>query len=337
MQAARWCFTLNNYDATRDYSAHLRTVGFRIKRAIFGRETGEQGTRHLQGYVEFKRSVRLGRCREILPGAHWEKARGNAKENYEYCSKDGEFETFGDWENVLARRGNRSDEKENEFRDLLRCVYEDNEDDIKNSTKYVYRKRGIDERVLELRQQADARSRFDRVSTAMVSDWQLQILRRLFAQSARSVLWVADSRGGTGKTFLGHVLSACYGYDLFDGVTACRDIAWMLSKEVKGIVFDVTRSDSSHFSYQSLESCKNGFVMSGKYQGIKRMFKSVPVIVFANFMPDTSKLSEDRWDIVECDGVSEEEKVPKNKPEETWPFIVPKAIPFQEIPEVQVP
>lgn len=330
MQAVRWCFTLNNYDESINYVEYFGRVEFGIRRGIWGREVGEQGTRHLQGYVEFKRSVRLGKCRKVLDRGHWEKARGTPKENYEYCIKDGSYETLGEWRNVLEGKRKNDNEKEDEFRNLLRCVYEDPEDDIRNSTRYVYRKRCIDERVMELRQQFDARARYDRISKALVSSWQLQILEKLFNQGPRNVLWVADTRGGTGKTFLGHVLNACYGYDLFDGITACKDIAWMLSGKIRGIAFDVTRSDSGHFSYQSLESCKNGFVMSGKYQGIRRIFEPVPVIVFANFEPDRSRLSEDRWEVVDCDEIEEEDKIPKEKAWERFPYVAAPKSPFEE-------
>ena len=62
-----------------------------------------------------------------------------------------------------------------------------------------------------------------------------------------------------------------------------------------GFVFDVTRSDSKMFSYNTLEMVKNGFIMSGKYSGIRRTIMPCPVIVFANFEPDASSLSADRW------------------------------------------
>lgn len=91
----RWVFTLNNY--TREMSAIVReklgSDGF----YIFGREVGELGTPHLQGYVEFHRRVRpMKICLEGL--IHWEKAKGSKQENIEYCTKDGDWETNqGSW------------------------------------------------------------------------------------------------------------------------------------------------------------------------------------------------------------------------------------------------
>ena len=48
--------------------------------------------------------------------------------------------------------------------------------------------------------------------------------------------------------------------------------------------------------------------MTGKYQGIRRTYLPVPVIVFANFMPDGSSLSDDRLCIHNADEASYDSK-----------------------------
>lgn len=58
--------------------------------AIVGREKGEQGTPHLQGFCHFKARKRLTALKKIFPRAHWEKARGSDKDNEAYCSKEGD-------------------------------------------------------------------------------------------------------------------------------------------------------------------------------------------------------------------------------------------------------
>lgn len=145
----------------------------------------------------------------------------------------------------------------------------------------------------------------DQYKTALVKKWQLDIMTSLFAQGSRKVLWVVDAVGNSGKSYLARILSFVYGYDLFDGVSAANHITYLISPRPNGFIFDVTRSDARLFSYQTLEQVKNGFIMSGKYAGIKRLFKPVPVIVFANFEPERSiaTLSEDRWDIHHLENV----------------------------------
>jgi len=313
-QYTRWCFTLNNCDLNRDYEPVLSLPEFRIKRAIYGFEVAPTtGTKHLQGYVEYDRTRGLPWCKKVFPGAHWEAAKGNARSNYDYCSKDGEFKTLGEWESVLKTKPGAEKRKAISTVDVLRGLLTDKAEDFKCTGCYLSRKKAFDERIVELRQLRERNNRYERYSVCLLSDWQYNMLARLFKQSNRQITWVADVNGGIGKSFLAHFMEAVYQADLFDGISATNDIAWMLSPTPEIIVFDVTRSDQSHFSYQALEANKNGFVQSKKYMGIKRIFPPPLVIVFANFLPDRTKLSADRWDIHEIinDGVSKIDKTPK--------------------------
>lgn len=62
---------------------------------IIGKETGEDGTPHLQGYVRLRTKVRLSTMKQYLPRAHLEPAKGNDWQNKVYCSKDGDFQEWG--------------------------------------------------------------------------------------------------------------------------------------------------------------------------------------------------------------------------------------------------
>nr|QJI53392.1 MAG: replication-associated protein [Circoviridae sp.] len=86
----RWCFTLNNPtdDDNQLVATALRPDEFHY--AIVGREKGEQGTPHLQGYLHFKQKKRLSALKKILPRAHFERARGSDHDNEAYCSKEGD-------------------------------------------------------------------------------------------------------------------------------------------------------------------------------------------------------------------------------------------------------
>ena len=44
---------------------------------IYGRETGANGTKHFQGYVQFKNRHRFEALKKLVPKAHWEKAKGS--------------------------------------------------------------------------------------------------------------------------------------------------------------------------------------------------------------------------------------------------------------------
>ncbi len=97
--AKAWCFTLNNY-TENELGALVQLFSSLDEKYYFivGEEVGEQGTPHLQGYIEKK----TGRFRPLplfevkrnnVQCMHFEKAKGNRTQNYKYCSKDKKFVT----------------------------------------------------------------------------------------------------------------------------------------------------------------------------------------------------------------------------------------------------
>ena len=57
------------------------------KYIIIGDEIGESGTPHLQGYIQFSSPTSFNTIKHHIPQGHIEKAKGNARQNFEYCSK----------------------------------------------------------------------------------------------------------------------------------------------------------------------------------------------------------------------------------------------------------
>ena len=90
-QGRNWCYTLNNY--TEEEVASLQAL--EVPYHIYGKETGEEGTPHLQGYINFAKPTRLSACKKINGRAHWELCKGDSKSNIEYCSKQGDVWTKG--------------------------------------------------------------------------------------------------------------------------------------------------------------------------------------------------------------------------------------------------
>jgi len=92
MQGKYWVFTLNNYTDEE----YISIKDFKWKYLIIGREVGEQGTPHLQGYAEYSPNIRIERLKKINNRAHWEKRRGTAAQAADYCKKEGNFEEWGE-------------------------------------------------------------------------------------------------------------------------------------------------------------------------------------------------------------------------------------------------
>lgn len=291
----RYCFTLNNYTVDFDYAAKLRSH-VRCVRFVFGREVGANGTRHLQGFIEFSAQVRFVELADFLP-AHWESTRGSAMQNFQYCTKEKDFTTHGNWEpEIKALRNKLLSGKKFSYYDLVCDLLSDQNSNAILRSEYIRNRQSVDHVVSVILELRIRHARFDELVSSFVCSWQSECLVHTSQQPRRKICWYVDPFGGLGKTWLAHLLRYVYSYDCFDGVTSARDLCQMISMYPVGFVIDVTRQNSTHFSYNTLEMLKNGYVMSGKYAGIKKLFKPVPVIVFSNFEPETTgTLSADRW------------------------------------------
>jgi hypothetical protein len=97
-----WCFTLNNYTEEE----HKNICNVECEYLIVGKEVGENGTPHLQGYIYFKNPRTMGGVKKLLGNkVHLEISRGSAKDNKIYCSKEGDFFEKGD----MPQQGERTD------------------------------------------------------------------------------------------------------------------------------------------------------------------------------------------------------------------------------------
>lgn len=94
-----WVYTLNNYtdDEVSNLQDHFSDTN-EFNYAIFGYETGERGTKHLQGYFVLRKGTGLGAIKElgkVFARMHLEIRRGTEPQAITYCKKDGKYEEFG--------------------------------------------------------------------------------------------------------------------------------------------------------------------------------------------------------------------------------------------------
>jgi hypothetical protein len=100
-----WCFTWNNY--TEDDFNHVKEI--ECEYLVVGKEVGESGTSHLQGYIYFKEAKSWLKMRKLLcDKAHIEATKGTPVQASKYCKKDGDFFERGN----LPGQGKRSDLEE---------------------------------------------------------------------------------------------------------------------------------------------------------------------------------------------------------------------------------
>lgn len=105
-----WCFTINNPSLAE--SNALKSLGetglqtSNVDYLIYGRETGDEGTPHLQGYIHCKSQRAFSAIKNLIgERAHIEAAKGTPDQNRRYCIKDGDFDEWGD----APKQGERTD------------------------------------------------------------------------------------------------------------------------------------------------------------------------------------------------------------------------------------
>lgn len=106
--AKRWCFTWNNYPGNVFETLEQMAQSFELE-YIFGKEVGENGTEHIQGYIESETKFRPVEKLKLDKTIHWERAKGTKLANVKYCSKDG---------NAIYSRGCRPPRKIKIIEDL---------------------------------------------------------------------------------------------------------------------------------------------------------------------------------------------------------------------------
>lgn len=91
-----WVFTINNYTDTDVDNIDNLFINDSVRYVVYGRETGDSGTPHLQGYIEFDNARTHRQINKKLPGAYVALRRGSAAQAAEYCKKSGDYIEYGE-------------------------------------------------------------------------------------------------------------------------------------------------------------------------------------------------------------------------------------------------
>jgi len=110
-----WCFTINN---PTDEDMIPLVDNPKIKYIIVGKEKGEQGTEHAQGFVIFHGNQRMSAVKKLMPRAHLEMARGSAEQAADYCKKDGDYREEGEMPMSKKRQGECEQERWKKIKEL---------------------------------------------------------------------------------------------------------------------------------------------------------------------------------------------------------------------------
>ena len=123
---------------------------------------------------------------------------------------------------------------------------------------------------------------------------------------------IKQEKGNTGKSVLAKYLVENYRSIIVSGTTSdsfnvIRDYVNRNGRGPHVIIVDLPRSTETGANFELIEEAKNGMFMSGKYEGGMVTYARPHVVIFANYSPDVSKVSADRWDIAEVSELTEQE------------------------------
>ena len=295
-QGTRWVFTLNNpTQAEKDNVVQLGGSD-RIKYLVVGRERGESGTPHLQGFVIFTSTVTFSRVARLLPRAHIEHARGTSSQAGEYCKKDGDFDEYG--EAPVGNTRNSVLDNLYEWGDAFIAEHgrapTSPEIAREHPTAYVRYPRVV--RLFE------NRTPVPELRQGEPQLWQSELAGELEEEADdRSVIFYVDPEGGKGKSWF----QAWYmsnNEETTQVLSAAKrdDVAHNIQKTKTHFFFNVPRGGMEYFPYSILEQLKDRMVFSPKYNSCMKFLAKTPhVLVFCNEMPDMNKMSIDRYVIRE--------------------------------------
>ena len=297
--AKRWCFTLNN--PTDEENFLLVSHGEEITAdgdnatfsyLIFGNEVGDNGTPHLQGYFWLCDKKRLAQIKTI-PGfgrCHLEVARGTHKQASDYCKKDGSFLEYGE----ASGPGNAGSFEA--LREWVRGqdVAPTEEDVWEVFPALAGRYPGAVSRCIEIF------GKRPQLVDGPLRPWQSQLNDRVNGEpDDRSVIFVVDPEGNSGKSWLTRYWLTERDGTQFLSVGKRDDLAFSVSVQSDLFVFDIPRGSMEYLQYGFLEQLKNQLVYSPKYSSVTKVLKRTPhVVVFCNEEPDMTKLTEDRYVII---------------------------------------
>ena len=169
---------------------------------------------------------------------------------YEYCTKDGIYQTYGDWtfapSGLITGQGQPTvhggEHQHIEGPMVQVLLSKSTASQVTITREYKLSHNYYDKVVPNIQNIICLNKNFDRFKDAKLNQWQKTAFRHVFAQSSRHVLWLHEPMGNTGKTFFSQYMSAVYNFQLFDGVISTRDITMKFDINSSGVIFDVCRT-----------------------------------------------------------------------------------------------
>ena len=257
---------------------------------VYGKEVGESGTPHLQGFISFPTRKRMTYVKNKIGQCHFSMAR-LIKNSIEYCKKDGDYVEFGipPTNNESGKRSDIERFKE----DVKSGIVNMKELRDKHSLVCARYKQFVNDYVRDNMPQY-------KVPCYELKPWQATLNEELKQPpNQREIHFLVDATGNAGKSWFFR-----YYEQNFPDTTQIilpgkkADMAYILKETNKVVFFDCPKSKQGEYiQYDFLEEVKNGNVFSSKYECKEKRFATPHVVVAMNEYPNENLLSADRYKI----------------------------------------
>lgn len=143
-----------------------------------------------------------------------------------------------------------------------------------------------------------------KVTIENLYDWEKEIIEILAGDpDDRTIHWYWEPKGCAGKTTFQKYIYTNYknvvvlsgkSTDMKNGII---NVLKETGETPDIVLINIPRCNYEYVSYEGIESIKDMFFFSGKYEGGMVCGKPPFVLIFANEKPIEEKLSKDRWSI----------------------------------------
>jgi len=313
-------FTANNYTPAGLAALTAVNVGARVTREtrltymVFQQEISESGTPHLQGYLQIEKTISIDSVTNFLNkilGTHarTDKARGTNEEARDYCldeEKRAANTTPVEIGEITAHGGIQGKGRRNDLNAVKEAIESGmTVSDLHSNffQEYAMYGRFLTQYRIDFKQRSTQTLLKDSTSSAQLRAWQTACLN-ICQQPAtgRKLHWFWENVGNVGKSYMARYLVLHHQAVIVRSMKKADMLHW-LSKTIgdsKIVVFDLTRSTEAgavEVVYEVIEQILDENISSGKYDSQTVWFEKLHVLVFANFEPNRSTMSADRWDI----------------------------------------
>lgn len=297
-----FCYTSYKIINKEDYEKLVNDSSKNIRGILVGNEVcPKSNKKHQQSFIQMENKIRLNTMikymRKLLnikdESFHMESCKGSIQSNIDYCTKDGDYFMIGSFKS----QGRRSDLRGimDKIKNGLTKVelMEEFPEDYNKYIKFIGEYYMVCQRKLAEKYMSD---NFDK-SKVELNKYQVVIYDAICKQNDREITWIYDKIGGCGKTWLSKYLIVNDSAVRYTNGRS-KDIAFMYNYEPM-VVFDYARKIDQWLNYEIIEDLKNGMLCSTKYVSEVKCFAPPKIVIMANFLPDKSRLSADRWNIVD--------------------------------------